>query len=80
MDHFFQIGGPDRPFLGPAVDDMLEGYTTLAFMAGLTKNVKLGTMISRVVYRHPGILVKKVTTLDVLSGGRTLFWYWSCVD
>ena len=70
MDHFFQIGGPDRPFLGPAEDDMLEGYSTLAFMAAVTKNVRLGTMVSGVVYRHPGILVKTVTTLDVLSGGR----------
>jgi len=73
MDHFFQIGGKDRPFLGPAEDDMLEGYSTLAFMAGLTKNVKLGTMVTGVVYRHPGVLIKTVTTLDVLSGGRTYF-------
>ncbi len=70
MDHFFQIGGPDRVFLGPAEDDMLEGYSTLAFMAAVTKKIKLGTMVTGIVYRHPGILVKTVTTLDVLSGGR----------
>jgi F420-dependent oxidoreductase-like protein len=70
MDHFFQIGGPDRPFLGPAEDEMLEGYSTLAFLAGVTKKVKLGTMVTGVIYRHPGILIKTVTTLDVLSGGR----------
>jgi len=70
MDHFFQIGGPDRTFLGPAEDDMLEGYSTLSYMAGMTKNLKLGTMVTGVVYRHPGILVKTVTTLDILSGGR----------
>jgi F420-dependent oxidoreductase-like protein len=71
MDHFFQIGGRDRSgFLGPAEDLMLEGYSTLAFLAGKTKKVKLGTMVTGVVYRHPGILIKTVTTLDVLSGGR----------
>jgi F420-dependent oxidoreductase-like protein len=71
MDHFFQIGGRDpRSFLGPAEDEMLEGYSTLSYLAGLTKNVKLGTMVTGVVYRHPGILAKTVTTLDVLSGGR----------
>ncbi len=65
MDHFFQIpnvGKPDEP--------MLEGYSALAYLAGLTKNVRLGTMVTGVVYRHPGILVKTATTLDVLSGGR----------
>jgi F420-dependent oxidoreductase-like protein len=71
MDHFFQIGGRDRSgLLGPAEDDMLEGYSTLAYLAGLTKKVKLGTLVTGVVYRHPGILIKTVTTLDVLSGGR----------
>jgi F420-dependent oxidoreductase-like protein len=70
MDHFFQIGGPDRQFLGPAEDNMLEGYSTLAYLSGMTQKVRLGTMVTGVVYRHPGILIKTVTTLDVLSGGR----------
>jgi F420-dependent oxidoreductase-like protein len=71
MDHFFQIGSRDRAMgLGPAEDEMLEGYSTLAYLAGLTKKVKLGTLVTGVIYRHPGILVKTVTTLDVLSGGR----------
>ncbi len=71
MDHFFQIGSRDRAMgLGPAEDEMLEGYGTLAYLAGLTKKVKLGTLVTGVIYRHPGILVKTVTTLDVLSGGR----------
>ena len=71
MDHFFQIGSRDRAMgLGPAEDEMLEGYSTLAYLAGHTKNVKLGTLVTGVTYRHPGILVKTVTTLDVLSGGR----------
>ncbi len=65
MDHFFQIRG-----IGPAEWDMLEGYSALSFAAGVTKNIKLGTMVTGVTYRYPGILVKTVTTLDVLSGGR----------
>ncbi len=71
MDHFFQIGRPNNPGgLGPAEDEMLESYSTLSYMAGFTKKVTLGTMVTGVVYRYPGILVKTVTTLDVLSGGR----------
>ena len=71
MDHFFQIGGRDsRSSLGPAEDPMLEAYSALSYMAGFTKNARLGTMVTGVVYRHPGILIKTVTTLDVLSGGR----------
>ena len=65
MDHFFQI-----PMVGPAETDMLESYTTLGYLAGQTNRVGLGTMVTGVTYRHPGILVKQVTTLDVLSGGR----------
>ena len=71
MDHFFQIG--DRAHsrgLGPAEDEMLEGYSALSFLAGFTKKARLGTLVTGVVYRHPGILIKTVTTLDVLSGGR----------
>jgi len=71
MDHFFQIGDRDHSRgLGPAEDEMLEGYSTLAYLAGFTRKVKLGTLVTGVVYRQPGILVKTVTTLDVLSGGR----------
>ena len=71
MDHFFQIGTKDRARgLGPAEDEMLEGYSVLAYLAGLTKKVSLGTMVTGVIYRYPGLLAKTVTTLDVLSGGR----------
>jgi F420-dependent oxidoreductase-like protein len=56
--------------LGPAEDEMLEGYSTLSYLAGITKKVTLGALDTGVIYRHPGILVKTVTTLDVLSGGR----------
>jgi F420-dependent oxidoreductase-like protein len=65
MDHFFQIG-----MVGPADEPMLEGYTALAYAAALTERITLGTLVTGVTYRHPGILVKTVTTLDVLSGGR----------
>jgi len=65
MDHFFQIG-----MNGPPEHEMLEGYNTLAFLAGHTSRVRLGTMVTGVIYRYPGILAKTVTTLDVLSGGR----------
>ena len=75
MDHFFQIdmiGKPEEP--------MLEGYSALNFLAAVTKRIRLGTLVSGVIYRHPGILVKTVTSLDVLSGGRAYFgigagWY-----
>lgn len=74
MDHFFQIGRPNNPGgLGPAEDEMMESYSTLSYMAGVTQRVKLGTLVTGVVYRHPGILIKTVTTLDVLSGGRAYF-------
>jgi F420-dependent oxidoreductase-like protein len=65
MDHFFQIS-----MVGPPEHEMLEGYTTLAFAAGVTERIRLGTMVTGVTYRYPGVLVKTVTTLDVLSGGR----------
>jgi F420-dependent oxidoreductase-like protein len=68
MDHFFQI-----PTVGPAENEMLEGWSALAFAAGRTNRIKLGTLVTGVVYRYPGILVKTATTLDVLSHGRAYF-------
>src|ERR1051325_2293341 len=65
MDHFFQIRS-----VGNVEEEMLEAYTTLGFLAAHTRKIGLGTMVTGVHYRHPGILVKQVTTLDVLSGGR----------
>jgi F420-dependent oxidoreductase-like protein len=65
MDHFFQI-----PVVGSSEHEMLEAYTTLGYLAGQTSRVKLLTLVTGAVYRHPGILAKTVTTLDVLSGGR----------
>ena len=68
MDHFFQIG-----FAGPPENEMLEGWMALAFAAGKTSRIKLGTLVTGVTYRYPGILVKIATTLDVLSQGRAYF-------
>ncbi len=73
MDHFFQLGDGKGILLGPAEDDMYEGYSVLNYMAALTKNVKLGTMVTGNIYRHPGMLVKTVTSLDILSKGRAYF-------
>ena len=75
MDHWFQmenLGGPSEP--------MLEGYTTLGYLAGQTENVRLGLLVTGVTYRHPGLLAKMVTTLDRLSRGRAVLgigaaWY-----
>jgi len=68
MDHFFQIRG-----VGPAENEMLEGYTTLGYVAAATERITLGTMVTGVTYRIPALLIKTVTTLDVLSGGRAWF-------
>jgi len=65
MDHFFQIRA-----IGPSEQEMLEAYTTLGFLAAHTRRAKLMTFVTGVHYRHPGILAKIVTALDVLSGGR----------
>lgn len=66
MDHLFQIEG-----LGPVEEDMLEAYTTLGFLAGVTTNLRLGAMVSSVTFRHPALLIKMAITLDVLCGGRS---------
>jgi F420-dependent oxidoreductase-like protein len=67
MDHFFQI-----PPVGAAELDMLEGYSALSYLAAVTRRATLGTMVTGVTYRNPGVLVKSVSTLDVLSGGRAI--------
>ncbi len=65
MDHLFQI-----EVMGPHEDPMLEAYTALGFLAGVTSTIRLGALVTAAVYRPPGLLIKAVTTLDVLSGGR----------
>src|SRR5664280_3711855 len=65
MDHYFQMEEyADRR------EPMLEGYTSLGFLAGRTERITLGLMVTGVTYRHPGLRAKIVTTLDVVSGGR----------
>jgi F420-dependent oxidoreductase-like protein len=65
MDHYFQMEG-----MTGAEEPMLEAYTTLGYLAGQTERMTLGVLVTGVMYRHPGLLAKIVTTLDVLSGGR----------
>src|SRR5579859_6663355 len=65
MDHWFQM---DQ--MWPADEPMLEGYTSLGFVAAKTERLRLRLLVGGVTYRHPGLLAKTVTTLDVLSGGR----------
>ncbi len=77
MDHFFQM---EASGIGQAEDPMLESYSTLGFIAGVTKKARLGTMVTGANYRAPGFLVKVVSGLDVLSGGRAYLgigagWY-----
>ncbi|CAN5776352.1 LLM class F420-dependent oxidoreductase [soil metagenome] len=65
MDHFFQIGP-----VGDVDEPMLEGYNALSYLAAVTERARLGTLVTGVHYRYPGLLVKSATTLDVISGGR----------
>ena len=65
MDHWFQM-----ELMWPAEEPMLEGYTTLSFAAAKTERLRFRLLVGGVTYRHPGLLAKTVTTLDVLSGGR----------
>jgi F420-dependent oxidoreductase-like protein len=74
-DHFFQMEA-----MGRAQDPFLEVYTTLGFLAGQTRSIALAPLVTGVTYRHPGLLAKTATTVDVLSGGRLVFgigaaWY-----
>ncbi|MEV4012638.1 LLM class F420-dependent oxidoreductase [Nonomuraea angiospora] len=75
MDHFFQI-----PNFGSVEDPMLEAYGALSYAAALTSRVSLGALVTGAVYRAPGLLIKQVSTLDALSGGRAVLgigagWY-----
>jgi F420-dependent oxidoreductase-like protein len=65
MDHFHQISP-----VGKQEDPMLEGWTTISVLAGLTSRIKLGTLVTGIIYRHPSVLAKMGATLDVLSKGR----------
>jgi F420-dependent oxidoreductase-like protein len=75
MDHWFQMEQ-----FQTAHDPMLEGYSVLSFVAAKTEKLRLGLLVTGVTYRHPGLLAKTVTTLDILSGGRAMLgigaaWY-----
>jgi F420-dependent oxidoreductase-like protein len=77
MDHYYQIKGL---FGETYTDPMLESYSTLGYIAGLTEKAYLGVLVTGVVYRHPAVLMKMVNTVDILAGGRTYFgvgaaWY-----
>ena len=65
MDHFQQL-----QIIGSSQDPLLEGWTTISVLAGLTTKIKLGTLVTGVIYRHPSVLAKIGATLDVLSKGR----------
>ena len=76
MDHYLQLPG----FGGDPSEPMIEGYTSLGFLAAHTSSVELQLLVTGVTYRHPGLLAKIVSTLDVLSGGRAALgigaaWY-----
>ena len=75
MDHYFQMEARGR-----AEEPMLEGYTGLGYLAGVTDRLRLGLLVTGVTYRHPGLLAKIVASLDVLSEGRAFLgigaaWY-----
>jgi alkanesulfonate monooxygenase SsuD/methylene tetrahydromethanopterin reductase-like flavin-dependent oxidoreductase (luciferase family) len=74
-DHFFQMES-----VGRAEDPFLEGYTSMGYLAAVTERIPLAMLVTGVTYRYPGVLAKTMSTLDVLSGGRSLFgigaaWY-----
>lgn len=67
-DHVWQ-----HPIMGGPEANEPECYSTLAFLAANTERIRLTAMVSGVHFRHPAVLVKAVSTLDVLSGGRACF-------
>ena len=75
MDHFSQIGGRDRSIgLGPAEDEMLEGYSTLSHLATVARTARRADIVcGGCMYRHPGVLIKTVKTLDVLAEGEPIW-------
>lgn len=65
MDHFYQLAGLGRP-----EQEMIECYSLLAALAQHTTRVRLSALVTGNTYRHPSLLAKTVTALDVVSGGR----------
>jgi F420-dependent oxidoreductase-like protein len=80
MDHLFQLGEQFGEVHGRADAGMLEGIATISFLAAKTRRIRLGMLVGCPLFRHPGLLVKSISTIDVLSGGRAAFglgagWY-----
>lgn len=67
MDHFRQIRGVGRPW-----EDLPEAYTALSFVAAVTKEIRLGALVTAITHRPPIVLGKTLATLDALSGGRAI--------
>ena len=63
-DHLYGIPGPQLP--------ILEAWTTLAAVGGITGRVQLGTLVSPVGFRNPALLAKMAATLDNITGGRVI--------
>jgi alkanesulfonate monooxygenase SsuD/methylene tetrahydromethanopterin reductase-like flavin-dependent oxidoreductase (luciferase family) len=65
MDHLHQI-----PLVGKPAEPMLESWSTLSLLAELTSKIRLGTLMTSIIYRHPSLLAKIAATFDVLSNRR----------
>ena len=63
FDHFL-------PIFSDPTGPCLDGWTALAALAMASKNVRIGTMVTGNTYRHPAVLAKMATTVDIISGGR----------
>src|SRR5690348_2538163 len=73
-DHFHNV-----PL--PAHETMFECWTTMAALTQVTEDVRLGQMVGCALYRHPALLAKITSNIDVMSGGRLDWgigagWYW----
>ncbi|MFX0114617.1 MAG: LLM class F420-dependent oxidoreductase [Candidatus Hodarchaeota archaeon] len=71
MDHLFQLGTQYGIVHGPIEAPMLEGYSTISYLAAVTQRIKFGLLVTCNFFREPGLLGKIVSTIDVLSRGRT---------
>ena len=64
FDHFYPISVPDTT--GPC----MEAWTTLSALAQATTRIRIGCMVSGVVYRHPTLIANMIASLDIISNGR----------
>lgn len=71
FDHFVpQTGWRNHESLADERGPCFEAWTSLAYLAALTRRVRLGTLVSSMTHRHPAALAKMITSLDHMSGGR----------